>query len=54
MIGELEEIKDLGILDGYSPQVDGKASVPQVQRQLLIHIDRVLDFKRAPHTDAEE
>lgn len=54
LIGEVEEIKDLGILDGYAPEVEGKTSVPQVERQLLVHIDRVIDFKRAPHTDVEE
>jgi hypothetical protein len=54
LIGELEEIKDLGILDGYSPQVEGKTAVPQVQSQLLIHIDKIIDFRRAPHTDVEE
>ncbi len=54
LIGELEEIKDLGVLDGYAPQVEGKAPVPQVERQLIVHIDRVIEFKRAPHTDVEE
>jgi hypothetical protein len=54
LIGELEEIKDLGVLDGYAPQVEGKTPVPQVERQLLVHIDRVIEFKRAPHTDVEE
>ncbi len=54
LIGELEEIKDLGVLDGYAPQVEGKTPVPQVERQLLVHIDRVLEFKRAPHADVEE
>ena len=54
LIGELEEIKDLGVLDGYAPQVESKTPVPQVERQLLIHIDRVFEFKRAPHTDVEE
>lgn len=54
LIGELEEIKDLSMLDGYTPQVESKSPVPQVERQLLVHIDRVIDFKRAPHTDVEE
>ena len=54
MIGELQEVKDLGVLDGYEPQVENKTPVPQVERQLLIHIDRVIEFKRAPHTDVEE
>ena len=54
LIGELEEIKDLGVLDGYAPQIEGKTPVPQVERQLLVHIDRVIEFKHAPHTDVEE
>lgn len=54
LIGELEEIKDLGVLDGYAPQVEGKTPVPQIERQLLVHINRVFEFKRAPHTDVEE
>ncbi len=54
LIGELEEVKDLDMLDGYAPQVEGETSVPQIERQLLVHIDRVIEFKRAPHTDVEE
>lgn len=54
LIGELEEMKDLGMLDGYAPKVEGKTPVPQVERQLLVHIDRVIEFKRAPHNDVEE
>lgn len=54
LTGKLEEIKDLGMLDGYASQVEAKTLVPQVERQLLIHIDRVIEFKRAPHSDVEE
>jgi len=54
MIGEVEEIKDLSMLDGYAPQAEGKAPVPQVKRQLIIHVDRVFEFKHAPHADVEE
>ncbi len=54
LLGELEEIKELGIIDGYSPEVESQKRVPQVERQLLVHIDKVLKFKRAPHTDIPE
>jgi len=54
LLGELEEIKELGIIDGYSPGVESQKRVPQVERQLLVHIDKVLEFKRAPHTDVSE
>lgn len=54
LIGKLEDIRDVGMLDGYAPQVEGKMPVPQIERQLLVHSDRVFEFKRAPHTDVEE
>lgn len=54
MVGEVEEIKDLSMLNGYAPQAEGKTPVPQVERQLLIHIDQVFEFRHAPHTDVEE
>ena len=54
IIGELESIKDVGVLDGYSPREEKRHPVPQIERQLLVHIDRVVDFTRAPHTDVVE
>ncbi len=48
--GELENIKETSILGCDT----GKSGVPQIQRQLIVHVDRVLDFRRAPHTDTEE
>jgi uncharacterized protein len=53
IIGELEAIKDIGILDGY-PKSQVRPSIPQVERQLLLHVDKILGFKRSPHTDLEE
>jgi len=53
IIGELEAIKDIGILDGYSKS-QVRPSIPQVERQLLLHVDKILGFKRSPHTDLEE
>ncbi len=54
MLGELEGMKDMGILDGYSVDADGESPLPQVQRQLLIHVDRIIEFRRAPHADVEQ
>jgi len=53
IIGELEAVKDIGILDGYSKS-QVKPSIPLVERQLLLHVDKILEFKRSPHTDLEE
>jgi len=53
IIAELEAIKDIGIIDGYSKS-QVIPSIPQVERQLLLHVDKILEFKRSPHADLEE
>ncbi len=54
LIGRLEKINDLGVLDGYAPQIESKSILPQVERQLIICIDKITQFKHAPHSDLEE
>lgn len=54
LVGELEAVKELGVLDGYSSKEHGRGAMPQVERQLLLHINKILEFKRSPHTDTEE
>jgi hypothetical protein len=51
MLGEVEEVEDLAILDGQvSPEVEQR-SPAQIQRALVVRVDRVLAFTQAPHTD---
>ncbi len=52
LVGELEELKDISMLDGFTP--GEPLTVPQVERQLIVHIDRMMEFKHAPHTDLSE
>jgi uncharacterized protein len=51
--GEVRLVKDVAMLDGYSMKENQKAS-PQVQRQLIVEVKQILDFKMALHTDIEE
>ncbi len=53
LLGELEEVQDLAILNGYSPDVEADAPLPQVESQLIIKIHKILDFTHAPHSDVE-
>jgi hypothetical protein len=53
IIGELEEIHEVGVLNGYSREPAHNLSIPQVERQLLLHVDKVFEFKRAAHSDTE-
>ncbi|MGR8978905.1 MAG: pyridoxamine 5'-phosphate oxidase family protein [Gammaproteobacteria bacterium] len=54
LLGVAEKIKDLAVLDGYVPGINDKTPLPQIQRQLLIRVDRILEFTHRPHTDLEE
>ncbi|MHC4118532.1 MAG: pyridoxamine 5'-phosphate oxidase family protein [Planctomycetota bacterium] len=54
LLGRLETVKDVAVLDGYAPGLEGEPPLPQVERRLLIHVDRVMDFRLGPHSDTEE
>ncbi len=52
--GELKALRDLEMLDGYSPDLEKKPPISQVDRELLVHIEKVVEFKILPHSDVEE
>lgn len=54
ILGKLQGMNDLEMLNGYSPDLDKKSSIPQVYRELFVQADQILDFKIAPHSDLEE
>ncbi len=54
IIGEVEGIETLGVLDGYAADAETEVPVPQVRRCLVVRAERILDFSRAPHTDQEK
>ncbi len=53
LLGQVERVRDAEVLDGYQPSLEGKQLIPQVSRQLLMRVDRILEFSLAPHTDLE-
>lgn len=54
MLGTLEGIEELGILNGYAAGLESKPPLPQVERRLLINVHKITDFKLGPHSDAED
>ncbi len=54
LLGETEHVMDIGMIDGYTPQMRSQWPLPQVESQVVIHVSKVTDFKRAPHSDVEE
>lgn len=54
LVGEVEQIRDRAVMDGYDPAVEYTPPMPQVQRELVIRVDHVLRFAMQTHTDKEE
>lgn len=53
LLGSVERIEEVGVLDGLSPGDASHRPVPQAEHELLVRVERVLDFSRAPHADVE-
>jgi hypothetical protein len=51
LLGRLERIEDLAVVDGYAPQFEDKEVLPQVEKQLVVRVEKILDFSLAPHGD---
>ena len=54
ILGEIIEIRELAMLNGYSREQGGGNRIPQVERQLVIRAEKVMAFQHAPHSDLEE
>ncbi len=53
LIGRLEMARDVAVLDGYAPGLEGEPPLPQVERRLVVRVERVMDFRIGPHSDTE-
>jgi hypothetical protein len=54
LIGVSEGIEAMATLGCWTPEMDKQISVPQVERRVLVRVDKIYDFKHAPHNDTEE
>jgi uncharacterized protein len=54
LVGTSERVENMAILGCWTPEEEGKTSIPQVERRILIRVDRAIDFRHAPHNDIEE
>jgi len=52
LIGESEGVVDLAMMDGYVPAREEKA-VPQVEREIIVRVIKVIDFTQTLHSDLE-
>jgi hypothetical protein len=54
LIGKLERLYDLAMLDSFAPQIESVAVYPQVERQLVIRVEKIMHFSMGLHADTEE
>lgn len=54
LLGEVEQIKEVAMLNGFAPEMAAPAPLPQVERRLSVRVDKVFHFSQAPHSDIED
>jgi hypothetical protein len=54
VLGVCERVEDLSIMDGLSPELESEPPLPQVERKILVRVNKVIHFSQAPHSDVEE
>jgi len=54
LLGEVRQVEDVAVMDGYEPNATRADPVPQMRRRFVVEVTKVLRFTRAPHSDAEE
>jgi hypothetical protein len=52
LLGKLERMEELAVMDGYAPELE-EVPLPQVERKIIVRLDKILDFRHAPHSDIE-
>lgn len=53
ILGTVQRIEETAILDGYAPELEAGEPPPQVERRLVVSVEKVTAFSHAPHTDRE-
>lgn len=53
LLGQKQSLREIAVLDGYAPGIEKNKHFPQVEREIVIDVEKVFEFRQAPHTDAE-
>jgi hypothetical protein len=54
LFGEVEKIEEKAFMDGYAPEMEHLEPSPQVERRLIVRVEKIVGFSHAPHSDVEE
>jgi hypothetical protein len=53
LLGETEKVEDLAMMDGYVAEEEKGPPLPRIKRQLTMRVEKIIDFRHAPHSDKE-
>lgn len=53
LLGVVEKEEDIAIMDGYVPELEAGETLPQVERLLVVRIEKILDFSQQEQGDTE-
>jgi hypothetical protein len=54
LLGELEDLSETAMMDGFIPIKGRQAPLPQVEWRLVMKVEKVLAFRRGAHSDEED
>jgi hypothetical protein len=54
LLGEIERVEEIAMMNGYIPGKERDAALPQVERRLIVRVEKIIDFRHGPHSDREE
>ena len=54
LLGRVDCIGEKAVMNGYLPETEHSAPLPQVEKVLEVAVDKVIAFSHAPHSDVAE
>jgi uncharacterized protein len=54
LLGEIDRVEELAMMNGYIPGKERDPALPQVERRLIVRVEKIIDFRHGPHSDREE
>jgi hypothetical protein len=51
VFGRVEEVEDVLLMNGHSPEIEAVSAPPQAKKRLTLRADKIIAFGREAHTD---
>ena len=54
LLGTVEKIEEGAMMNGYAAELEEMKPISQVERRLIVQVDKIINFSHGPHSDVEE